>query len=406
MMTLSLVIKEEFEVATKWKHLTLDQRMEIQLGLKRQLKLVEIAGIIDKDPRTISCEIKRNLIRFDNEKHLFVEKPKTTCDRHERYPFVCDGCEKKRSCLSDHYSYDAKKADQLYRTTLVHSRSGINLTIQELATLNDLLLKGVRKGQSIEHIADAHPEIGYSTRSIYRQIGKHTLDTKPYHLRNMPKLKKRTPKPPKPRDSHFIEGRSFMDYLAFASRHPGLYTTQVDTVHGKKTDRKVILTIVIIELHFFYAVILDRCDAAAVTRAFTYLYGLLGHDDFQRLYPVLLTDRGSEFSQPHDIEVTKDLKDRTRVFYCDPLASYQKGAIESIHRILRYVFPKGKSIDFLTQDKLEIVISSINSYRLRSNQFLTAYELMERVFGAGILDKLKVRAIDPDHIHLTPALVK
>jgi IS30 family transposase len=86
MMTLSLVMKEEFEVATKWKHLTLDQRMEIQLGLKRQLKLVEIAGIIDKDPRTISYEIKRNLIRSDNEKHLFVEKQKTTCDGHKRYP--------------------------------------------------------------------------------------------------------------------------------------------------------------------------------------------------------------------------------------------------------------------------------------------------------------------------------
>lgn len=380
--------------------------MEIQLGLKRRMKLVEIAGVIDKDPRTISCEIKRNLIRLDNEKCLFVEKPKTTCNQHKRYPFVCDGCEKKRSCLSDHYSYDAKKADQLYRTTLVHSRSGINLTVQELSTLNDVLLEGVKKGQSIEHIMDAHPEINYSTRSIYRQIGKHMLDTKPYHLRNMPKLKKRTPKPSKTTDSHFIEGRSFMDYLAFASRHPGLYTTQVDTVHGKKTDHKVILTIVIIELHFFYAVVLDRCDANAVVHAFEYLYGLLGHEDFKRLFPVILTDRGSEFSKPHDIEVTKDLKDRTKVFYCDPLASYQKGAIESIHRILRYVFPKGKSIDFLTQDKLEIVISSINSYRLRSNQFVTAYELMKHVFNEDILNKLKVRAIDPDHIHLTPILVK
>jgi transposase, IS30 family len=393
-------------MAKKGKHLTLDQRMEIQYGLKGRLKLVEIAGIIDKEPRTVSFEIKRNLIRLDNDKHLFVGEPKTTCARHERYPFVCDGCAKKRSCLSDHYSYDAKKADQLYRTTLVHSRSGINLTMNELSTLNSILLEGVKKGQSIEHIVVANPEINYSSRSIYRHIGNHTLDTKPYHLRNMPKLKKRTPKTSKQADSYFIEGRTMMDYLSFTAHRPGLYTTQIDTVHGKKTDHKAILTIVIIELHFFYAVVLNQCDANSVVGAFEYLYGLLGHDDFKRLFPVMLTDRGSEFSRPHDIELTTDLKDRTRIFYCDPLASYQKGAIESIHRILRYIFPKGKSIDFLTQKELEIVISSINSYRLRSNQFITAYELMKQIFGEEVLIKLKVRAIDPDQIHLTPALVK
>jgi IS30 family transposase len=46
-------------MAKKWKHLTLDQRMEIQYGLKGRLKLVEIAGIIDKEPRTVSFKIKR-----------------------------------------------------------------------------------------------------------------------------------------------------------------------------------------------------------------------------------------------------------------------------------------------------------------------------------------------------------
>jgi transposase, IS30 family len=393
-------------MAKKGKHLTLDQRMEIQYGLKRQLRLVEIAFVISKDPRTVSCEIKRNLIRLDNDKCLFVGQPKTTCARHERYPFVCDGCQKKRSCLSDHYSYDAKRADELYHTTLVHSRSGINLTMNELSALNSTLLEGVRKGQSVEHIVSTHPEINYSVRSIYRHISTHALDTKPYHLRRMPKLKKRVPKVPKQAEPCFIEGRTIMDYLSFTARHPGLYTTQIDTVHGKMTDHKVILTIVIIELHFFYAVVLNQCDAHAVVSAFEYLYGLLGHTDFNRLFPIMLTDRGSEFSRPHDIELTTDLKDRTKIFYCDPLASYQKGAIESIHRILRYVFPKGKSIDFLTQKQLDVVISSINSYRLRSNQFVTAYELMKQIFGEDVLIKLKVRAIDPDQIHLTPALVK
>ena len=197
-----------------------------------------------------------------------------------------------------------------------------------------------------------------------------------------------------------------MDYLAHISKHPGTYTTQLDTVYGKRGDTKVMMTLVIIELHFFYAVIIDRATAESITDAFEYIYGLLGHEDFKRLFGLILTDRGLEFSRPDLIEFSSLGEVRSKVFFCDPLASYQKGAIESIHRLLRFVFPKGRSLDFVTQDKVEHFISAINSYKIRSNQYQTAYELMTTIFGKTILDKLNVRAIDPDAIHLTPLLVK
>jgi hypothetical protein len=85
---------------------------------------------------------------------------------------------------------------------------------------------------------------------------------------------------------------------------------------------------------------------------------------------------------------------------------HQEGAVESIHRILRYIFPKGKSLDPITQIKVEKAISHINSYRIRSNQFKTAYELTSMLFGVETLKKLKIEAIDPDSIHLTPHLVR
>ena len=141
-------------------------------------------------------------------------------------------------------------------------------------------------------------------------------------------------------------------------------------------------------------------------RGIHYIEDMIGLDGFKRLFPVLLTDRGVEFRTPEDIEKNILGETRTHVFYCDPLASYQKGAIESIHRLLRYVFPKGKTLDHLTQAKLSKVISHINSYKLRSNQFRTAYELTKKVFGNEVLDQLKIEAIDPDSIHLTPDLVK
>lgn len=69
-------------------------------------------------------------------------------------------------------------------------------------------------------------------------------------------------------------------------------------------------------------------------------------------------------------------------------------------------FPKGKSLDTITQVKLDKAISHINSYRIRSNQFKTAYELTCMKFGVDVLNKLKIEAIYPDSIHLTPHLVR
>ena len=60
------------------------------------------------------------------------------------------------------------------------------------------------------------------------------------------------------------------------------------------------------------------------------LYHRLGGQDFRKLFPVILTDNGSEFSNPRCIENGPDGKgfQRTRIYYCNPSAPYQKAEIE------------------------------------------------------------------------------
>jgi transposase, IS30 family len=391
-------------MSEKYKHLTLSDRISIEAGLKATKTLNELSNIIGKSPRTISYEIKTHLIRKENSRYKFSGNPKTYCQRHKRYPFTCDGCALKTSCLSDFHSYEAKLADQTYQHTLKTSRQGINLSATEYGYLDDIVKKGIKKGQSLEHIKATHPDLPISVRSLYRYVDQDILSTKSFDLRCKVRLKKRK-KPTKIAQRAHIAGRQFMDYLEFCAKHPQTFTIEMDTVHGAKSDTQYLLTFILIEFHFFYACVIPK-NAGAVTRSFKWLYETLGHDDFNRLFPVILTDRGTEFSEPEELEFNMYNQRRTHVFYCDPLASYQKGAIESIHRLLRYVFPKGKSLDHLTQDKLQSFINAINSYKLRSNQFIPAYQMMETHFGKDLLEKLKVKAIDPDFIHLTPDLVR
>ena len=61
---------------------------------------------------------------------------------------------------------------------------------------------------------------------------------------------------------------------------------------------------------------------------FDYLEAGLRIDVFRRLFPVILTDNGSEFKKVDELELTPDedgfLIYRTSLYYCDPMALWQK----------------------------------------------------------------------------------
>ena len=74
-----------------------------------------------------------------------------------------------------------------------------------------------------------------------------------------------------------------------------------------------------------------------VTEVFEKLKESLGDEEFSRLFQAIITDNGSEFSDPESIEIsTKTGEKLSSVFYCDPNSSWQKGCIEKkppIHSI-------------------------------------------------------------------------
>jgi len=125
----------------KGSHLTLDDRLTIQEGLKQGLNLNAIASLISKSPRTVSYEIKSHMRIKKNSRADFLMKEKTACFDYLKYPFVCDNCDKKKSCLSDFHEYSGCSADLAYHYTLKHARVGINLTTGELATIDDVIAK-------------------------------------------------------------------------------------------------------------------------------------------------------------------------------------------------------------------------------------------------------------------------
>lgn len=96
----------------------------------------------------------------------------------------------------------------------------------------------------------------------------------------------------------------------------------------------------------------------------------------------------------------------SHIFYCDPHASWQKGAIEKNHEYIRYVLPKKTSFDNLTQEDMYTLASNINSTNRDILNGKSPYEAVQLLLDEELINKLQIYRIDGDDVNLSPKLLK
>ena len=379
------------------------ERYLIQEGLDNGEPPVEIARKIGKDRTTVSREILKHRSFFSG-----TEKIVLACVRLVRPPYVCNGCEKINACRDRKCLYRAAYAEDEHRRLLSASRQGMNMTAEEMKYIGTLLRDGLSRGVSVHHVMASHPEkFNVCQKTVYNMINSGCGGVKRHDLLAAP-CRKARPRKSKPRqhkvDKDCLEGRRPEDFKAFMALHPGCNVVEMDTVEGKKGG-KVLLTMNFNCCGLMLAFLRDRNTAETVNGIFDMLESLLGLGTFRRMFPVVKTDNGSEFSDPSHIETSLDGGKRTSVFYCHPLASQEKPHVENNHENLRRVFPKGVSMDSLTQVDVARGMSHVNSIFRKGYGDLTAIARFEAIFGKKILPLLGIRLIEPDEVVLKPELV-
>lgn len=426
----------------KGKHLTLDDRQAIQLGLNEGLSFKEIAQSIGKDPSTVSKEVRNHIITkrtmsfnpcenlSDCNHYGDICKPcqksfgrncrKCTstvctsvcpdfsfksCSRLIFAPYVCNGCGERHGCKLERHLYDAKYAQKLYEELLHESRKGFAISYDELKRIDDIVSPLILQGQSIHHICQNNKDlIMWDEKSIYNYIDAGLLSVGnidlPRKVRYRVRKKKRTVRV----DKQCHIGRTYEDFLSFMSACPDTPITEMDSVEGRKGG-KVLLTIYFRNCELMLAFIRDANTARSVTEVFNYLDSTLGRNAFRLLFQVILTDRGSEFTDPLSIECDEDGVIRTKVFYCDPQRSDQKGGCEVAHEMIRRILPKGKSFDHLTQEDVNLMMSHINSYTRKKLGNQSPHRLFSSFYGEDMLKRLNILQIPPNDINLTPKLL-
>ena len=192
------------------KHLSYDDRLEIEKYLKLEHSLSEISRRLNRHKSTISREIQIRselnkkgcyghsynacIYRYDCVLNNICKESKCkktykycrfcgycndsceyfrekVCEKLESPPYVCNGCEDRNKCTLTKWHYSAKTAQRYYEGLLVESRSGIECSPEELNRLNKVISPLVNQGQSIHHIhANNKDTIMVSERTIYNYI--------------------------------------------------------------------------------------------------------------------------------------------------------------------------------------------------------------------------------------------
>ena len=376
---------------TKHKHLTLSDRNDIQLGLERGETFKAIGQSILKDPTTVSKEVKRNRQVRESTCHNLP------CPLLDKAPFVCNGCPKRRqNCGFKKIFYLAKQAQKQYEQTLVEAREGTPLNSKTFWDMDKVISDGVKKGQHIYHILKTH-NLDVSSSTVYWHIRKGYLSIAPIDLARAVKFKERRKSklPSIPKEAK--KGRSYEDFQNYLALNQLDSWLEMDTVMGRMGG-KVLLTFNLSFCNFIFARLLDNKTALEVTK---HLYDIKNtlhqaDKDFFQLFPVILTDNGGEFARVDDIEM--DVRGESKLFFCDPNRSDQKGRIEKNHTLIRDILPKGTSFDNLTQEDINLVCSHVNSVKRAALNGKSAYELFAFTYGEEIPKLLGISKIPAEDV--------
>lgn len=300
-----------------YKHFTAEERICLAIYLQKNMRMVEIATLLDRNVSTISREIKRNRNMY--------KKPDGTY-------------------------YNAIIAGNKYRRRRKLCKRKSRLVPQ--TELFDYVCGKLEEAWSPEEIVltwkQTHPGEKLSIGTIYRAVDRSELPriARKTHLRRRGKRKyaKRT-KFNTIKPEHTIHDRP-----EAVQNRERVGDWEGDTVAGG-VGKGYLVTIIERRLRYLVSVKVSTLNAGVVAEAVIKGLMLSG-------LPVktITFDNGSEFAQYKLIE--RELN--ATVYFADPHSPWQRGANENFNDRLRFFFPKGTDLLKVSDETVANVVSSIN----------------------------------------------
>jgi len=410
------------------RRLTIDDRINLQACIAKNLTWQETSKIIKKNRSTIYRELKhcstikdgKHSCEHCKNRDYCIESKAihnngidldcfeiAICFRLNHFPFVCNSCESKKKCHREKRYYDCINAENRSIRNRIGTRKHKRISRESIETIDKIVSPLIFKGQSIHHIYETNPmlKILCCERTIRRLIYDRYLEAKAHDLVRYLRFKHKRKR--LVHDNHSLNNierlfkRTFTDLKQRLKSHPKERVVQFDSVIGKQEDKYAILTITFPEERFQFGIRILKSDPSSVYSNLHHLFNRLGSRKTKAIFPILLADNGVEFTTFHNLE-----KFDIKVYFTNPYRSTDKAECERNHEFIRYIISKGKSLDNLTQEDINLMFSHINSYIRESNQNKSPFELIKERFGSEFLELIGIKYVEPNDVVLKPKLLR
>jgi len=375
-----------------FKHLTFEDRVKLQFLLEtnQNPRLKDISEQIRVTASTISRELKRSTVATPGRRsqYIMADKYKQKCPRTSKFPYCCNGCSRLPHCSRDLYLYDAYGASESASRRLIETRRRNDKKQANITLINRLLTPQILAKQSIEVALLNQKETLPSSSTIRRYCDRGLLSFRNIDLPRTVrfKVKKEYQGDKRHVGVRILYNRLYSDYLK-RMKEGGHKRIEVDTMIGKISDKKCLLTIYAPETKMQFGFLIRR-SAEDVNRKLLDFYEKCSISS-TNLFDVILTDNGSEMQGLPLIESDAETGlVRFKVFYCDPYRSNQKGGCERNHVVIRRIYEKGRSMDTLQAEDVKRMFSLANSYPRKSLGFRPPIEVFKTKYGNGLLELL------------------
>lgn len=400
---------------TNYTQLNKEDRDSIEDLLKKGYNFTYIGDIIKKDRTAISKEVRRNRIIRSSFYSLFnekgIQKAINSCERLQKPPYVCNNCPLKNSCSKYHLYYNAKAAQSHTDEIKSESRKGIDTTEDEINIINKNIVPLIKdKKQSVNQIFNNHPDmLPFSKTTFYTYVNNGVINLTNLDLPRKVKYKKRKRNENKnyKKDISILINRSYEDYIIRLEeeKNKKLNLWELDTVIGLQTDKKCLLTFLMVETNFMIIRLLDKKDVYNVDEEFTKIKTNLGSELYKEVIDIILTDNGSEFFDPIHLEHNLDTGEKLcSVYYCHPNSPEEKPEIEKNHEYIRYVLPKKSTFEYLTKEDIQLLEDNINNIPRDILGGKTPYELTKEKYPE-LIKRIGANYIEPDDVTLNPKYI-
>lgn len=338
--------KKSKKLEKHFSHFTLNERLKIEAWQKANVPPSEMAKMLNKDQSSVYRELKRGKYKRQNSDLTFSNaySPDIAEEKY-RKNLKAKGAPLKIGSDIEYAEYIESKI--------------LNERYSPKAVLGEIKQKNLQFNTTV------------SPTTLYRYIDEGLF----LHLTNkdLPVKRNKKNKPyNKVKQARPSKGDSIEQRPDEVENRDTFGNWEMDCVIGTQTTPKVLLVLTERYTRREIVRLMPNKTAESVVHELDRIEKKFGTDLFKKVFCTITVDNGPEFMDCGGMEFSAQGEKRTKIYYCHPYSSYERGSNENLNKMVRRWYPKGTDFMMTTEEEIAALEEWMNEYPREIFEYDTA----------------------------------